>query len=139
MVHERDEKYEGQEEGEYHFSDDQANYDLEADASKGAPSAANARDKLLEKFSRYRRPIIGISAFLILIFVIFKILSPSTTETTEISAAVVPASMQKPVNKVRAATVSTASATAPSTVICNKKHPMPPMPQPAMSSSNADI
>ena len=31
MVHERDEKYEGQEDGEYHFSDDQANYEMETD------------------------------------------------------------------------------------------------------------
>jgi hypothetical protein len=81
MVHERDDKYEGQEDGEYHFSDDQANYEMEPDAvahpteAKGAPAAAKSSGGI----EQYKRPLIGVVVFVVLIFLVYKITAPTPT------------------------------------------------------------
>jgi hypothetical protein len=78
MVHERDEKYEGHEDGEYHFSDDQANYEIEsdiADHSVVSARAPNAKDAI----QQYKRPIIGVVVFVLLIFLVYKISAPPST------------------------------------------------------------
>ncbi len=81
MVHERDDEYEGQEDGEYHFSDDQANYEMEPEittksdapaAPKPAPIGGGAAKNL-------RRPVLGVVVFVLVIFLGYKIISPSTS------------------------------------------------------------
>ncbi len=81
MVHERDEKYEGHEDGEYHFSDDQANYEMESDvveqpAAAPKPTKAVSAQELLQQ---YKRPLIGVAVFVFLIFLVYKISAPSVT------------------------------------------------------------
>jgi hypothetical protein len=104
MVHERDEKYEGQEDGEYHFSDDQANYEMEPDDAvhstgekvAAAPKAAQGGGGI----EQYKRPLIGVTVFVVLIFLVYKITAPATTaapgDFTQNSSAAAPAAVQKP-------------------------------------------
>jgi hypothetical protein len=85
MVDEKEEQYD--EEGEYHFSDDQVNYDIEPEAPKGAPSSVT-KESFLTKFSQYRRGILGAISLVVLIGVVYKILAPtSNTPATDFSQA----------------------------------------------------
>jgi hypothetical protein len=86
MAHERDDnKYDGQEDGEYHFSDDQGSYDLEPEIAPVAPKAPTASAApaaaidLRAKFNQYRKPIIGVGIFILLIFLIYKISAPTAS------------------------------------------------------------
>lgn len=82
-MHERDDEYEGQEDGEYHFSDDQANYDAEPEAARqAAPAVAPAKPAGGGGINQYRRPIIGVGVFIFLIFLVYKILAPSSSGPT---------------------------------------------------------
>lgn len=103
MVNERDDKYESQEESEYHFSDDQAVYEIEGESK--TPPVTN-QGTILNKISQYRRPIIGIVVFLILITVIYVMLAPSATQIpTEIGQNVPPPKkVAKPVVTVKTVT-----------------------------------
>src|SRR5687768_13331733 len=88
-----DERYDEHEEGEYHFSDDQANYDVvEPEVVKAASSSE--KSALMTGIDRYRRLLIGLGVFCVLMFVVYKMLSPaSPPQATEFkAAAVAPAS-----------------------------------------------
>ncbi len=90
MVNERyDEKYEGHEEGEYHFSDDQANYELEGDAPSskdGTVAAPLPKESIAQKLKNHRRIVIGIIVFIILLSIVYKLVMPSaSTPVTDFS------------------------------------------------------
>lgn len=78
MVHERDEKYDGHEDGEYHFSDDQVNYEIESEAVD-QPVVSVKSTKPRDIFQQYKRPLIGVGVFVFLILLVYKISAPSTT------------------------------------------------------------
>jgi hypothetical protein len=102
MVHERDEKYEGQEDGEYHFSDDQANYEMEPDdAAHSTEQKAVAAPKTAQGgIEQYKRPLIGVTVFVVLIFLVYKITSPASTaapsDFAQNTSAAASATAQKP-------------------------------------------
>lgn len=89
MVDNIDEQYDG-EEGEYHFSDDQVNYELESDTPKTEKSAvpsSSVKDILLTKWTQHRKILIGVAVFLVLTGVVYKLVMPSsTTPNTDIVA-----------------------------------------------------
>ena len=86
----RDEKFEGQEDGEYHFSDDEASY--EVDEGQKPPMTVAAKPSLLARLPSARRMVIGGVVFLILILVIYRMLTPaSTTPSTNIVPVAQPA------------------------------------------------
>ena len=79
MLDDRDEKkYDGSEESEYHFSDDDVSYEVETEAAK---PAAETQPKLSlgERLSQSRRSIIGVVIFLVLVFIVYKMVMPSST------------------------------------------------------------
>jgi hypothetical protein len=82
MVNERyDERYDGQEESEYHFSDDQVNYEMETDAS-ARDAAANvvvSKESMADKIKNHRRIVVGIVVFIVLLGIVYKLIVPSTT------------------------------------------------------------
>ena len=81
MVNDRKDKYEGnqpEEEGEYHFSEDEISYEVESETQKKTSSAASLKDNLLNRLSGSKRMLISLAALLILVFVIYKFISPST-------------------------------------------------------------
>ncbi len=79
MVHEREDKYEVQEDGEYHFSDDQANYEVEPETAKTAAPSTDLKKTAQDLFLKFKKPLLGLGGFLILIFVVYKILAPAST------------------------------------------------------------
>jgi hypothetical protein len=104
MVNDREEGYEGHEEGEYHFSDDQSGYEVEpegdteteteAPVAKAPAATGSASSALMMKVNQYRRAIIGVVVFVVLIFIVYKMLIPSTpatsTDFTDTTAAKAP-------------------------------------------------
>ena len=81
MVDERDERYEG-EESEYHFSDEQDSYD-ELEEPKAAQPVVSEKESLASKLSAMsnrRRIIVASVVFIVLIGVVYKILSPSSSK-----------------------------------------------------------
>lgn len=86
MVDEREDRYDD-EEGEYHFSDDQLNYE-EIETPKAAQSTGTIKKSFLEKISGLsptRRMLIASVVFMSLIAIVYKMLLPgSTTLPTDI-------------------------------------------------------
>ena len=118
MVHERDDKYDGQEDGEYHFSDDQGSYDVEPEIAPKTAAAAPVKGpvtaaSLKVSFNQYRKPIIGVGVFLLLIFLVYKISAPTTTQQPATDFAqnsgTIPA--KNPAMKQLPKTIKTAQAT----------------------------
>jgi intracellular multiplication protein IcmG len=135
MVHERDDKYEGQEDGEYHFSDDQANYEMEPDEATqpAEPKASAAVAKTSGGIEQYKRPLIGVAVFVVLIFLVYKITAPAPStapgDFTQNTAA--PTAAQKSITTVPPKTAQVVPATAP------QNSAFQPLSQPlGMSSSS---
>ncbi len=87
MVNEHDDQYEGAEEGEYHFSDEETGYEAEPVASK--PAATSPLAGGLAGVTRSKRMLISLGVFLALVFVVYKMVAPSSSSTpsTDISSA----------------------------------------------------
>ncbi len=96
MVDEKEEHYE--EEGEYHFSDDQVNYDVEPEAAAATkPVSTFTKDAFLAKFTQNRRKILGVVSLVILIGVVYKILMPAAAPpSTDFNPAPTAAKTAKP-------------------------------------------
>src|SRR5262245_3271235 len=99
MLDDSDEKdkYEGTDDSEYHFSDEEVNYEVEPEpeaetetpAPKAKPpSGGGSKEKIIEKLIQQKRLIISVVVFLGLIFVVYKMVSPtSTVPSTDITPA----------------------------------------------------
>lgn len=77
------------EESEYHFTDDDdAGYEVESDTTKAA-AAPVGRENVLARLTSSKRMLISIGVFLVLVFVAYKVVSPSTSTppSTDIAAA----------------------------------------------------
>lgn len=82
MADEReDERYE---EGEYHFSDDQVNYEMDQPELK-VPAHEGKGASFLSKLTPARKGIIGGVIFIVLLTVVFKMLLPTGAPPTEFS------------------------------------------------------
>ncbi|MDR3492498.1 MAG: hypothetical protein P4M12_10765 [Gammaproteobacteria bacterium] len=80
MVHEREDKYEIQEDGEYHFSDDQVNYEVEPELAQATAASSGGMNKSAQDLMvKYKKPLLGLGSFLVLIFIVYKILAPAST------------------------------------------------------------
>lgn len=99
MLNDRDPNIKGpnSEEGEteYHFSDEDVSYELEdeeapSEEQKVATSQLSLKDKLLTRLNTSRRMIVTLVVFLVLIFAVYKMVSPTTSKapSTEIKPAV---------------------------------------------------
>src|SRR5258708_3008467 len=117
MSHERDDnKYDGQEDGEYHFSDDQGSYDAEPEATttKAAPAPPVAASPLSGRINQYRKLIIGVGIFILLIFLVYKISAPSSSNVPNTdfaqNAGTIPS--QKPLMKQLPKAIKVAQAPA---------------------------
>jgi len=95
MVDEKDDQYDDHEEGEYHFSDDQVNYDMEPEA-RAAAEAPTARGRssstaLIEFIQKRKGIIVGV-VFVLLLGIVLKILVPTNTApNTQITSVTTPA------------------------------------------------
>ena len=94
-------KYDGSEESEYHFSDDDVNYEVETQAPKPAEEP-QPKLSLGERLLQSRRGIIGVVVFLILVFIVYKMVMPtSTVPSTNITSAPVTTVQNPPVQNTQ--------------------------------------
>lgn len=78
MLNDQDDKYDNRDDGEYHFSDDEGvSYEIENESTKPASNPA-ASENWMNKLTRSKRMMIGLGVFLVLVFVVYKMVSPST-------------------------------------------------------------
>src|SRR3990167_2525648 len=110
MVNERyDDKFEGQEEGEYHFSDEQSNYEMEVDATvkdtTATVVAVSPKESLADKLKQHRRIIIGIVVFIVLLGIVYRLIVPSSAPpTTDFAPQSTPAKQVATTQPVQAVT-----------------------------------
>lgn len=133
MRDDREDKPEDHEESEYHFSDDEANYEIETEAPKRAAAEGGASgENLLNKVTRSKRMLISLGVFVFLVFIVYRMVAPSST-TPQI--AIAPTASQQNLNA--------GSPTAPVTPAANIVAQAPsapatnPMLEAAAASRNA--
>ncbi|RDI48617.1 hypothetical protein [Aquicella lusitana] len=80
MLNDRDDKYEGQEESEYHFSDEDVSYEVETETPKPV-AAVEQKESIFNRLTRSKRMLISMVVFLVLIFVVYKMVTPTTIPT----------------------------------------------------------
>lgn len=150
MVDEQyDDKYDTHEESEYHFSDDQANYEMELDgvsAKNGSVTLTQqSTSNIADKLKQHRRVVVGLLVFIILLGIVYKLISPSSTApTTDFAAATAPtvghsaalSPAPKPVVKAAPtvpppATVQPAAAAPAVTTVAQAVQPTAPLVQPS--------
>lgn len=132
MVNDRDNKYEGQDDSEYHFSDEEVSYEVETDSNKAAAPAGQKSDGVMARFSRSKRMLISLVVFLVLVFVVYKMVAPpSTAPSTDITAAPPVAQNTAPVNNPPAMQQQAQSAQSTAPAVAQNTTP----PQQAMANS----
>src|SRR5215208_833767 len=72
-----DDKFEGQEESEYHFSDEEVSFEPEMEPSKSAP--VSTKPSFLSRLKGAKRLWISAVIFLVLIYVVYKMVTPSSS------------------------------------------------------------
>ncbi|HSW94232.1 MAG TPA: hypothetical protein VLJ15_07780 [Gammaproteobacteria bacterium] len=136
---------EGHEEGEYHFSDDQVNYDMEMDAGARETAAAvttSPKESFAKKMGQHRRVVIGLVIFIVLLGIVYKLVAPSSAPVTDFQpGAASPASVPPKVSPQKAVVPPPQPAGAPAaqtTTTTTMTQPVQPaqpeVTQPAVST-----
>lgn len=114
MLNDRDDKFEGHEESEYHFSDEDVSYEVdeEAPAPTETKPAAEPKESIAARLTRSKRMLISLGVFLVLVFVVYKMVAPSSeAPVTDIAAT--PQAGAMPNNQ---ATVNVATQSQPQVI-----------------------
>lgn len=94
MLNEHEDKYDGSDDSEYHFSDEEVGYETEADAAK--PVVVAPEKNPLANLTQSKRMLISLGVFLALVFVVYKMVAPSSTPpSTDITPASTPAPLSQ--------------------------------------------
>ncbi|OAI48679.1 hypothetical protein AYO45_04545 [Gammaproteobacteria bacterium SCGC AG-212-F23] len=137
---EHDENYEGHEEheeGEYHFSDDQVSYEMETEAPKTVAPTQDVKSNIVAKIKQYRRLLIGLSVFFILVFVVYKMMpNAATPPAAEFSQNQAPATQATP--KSPAVVAQQQPPSAPQTTQAPVQPPAA-QTQPAATEGGAEV
>ncbi len=76
MLNDQGDKYNNHEDGEYHFSDDEGiSYEVENEPVNPRPAAG---ENWMNKLTRSKRMLIGLGVFFVLVFVVYKMVAPSS-------------------------------------------------------------
>ena len=91
MLNDRDDKHDDHEESEYHFSDEES-YEAEPETPKSARTSG-PHESLGSRLAKSKRLMITIAVFLVLVFVVYKMVSPSSSSVTlaDVNAPIVAA------------------------------------------------
>lgn len=130
MLNDRDGKYEGHDESEYHFTDDDISYEVEPESAPKQPTGGGGggngpKESITARLSRSKRVLISAGVFIVLVFVVYKMVVPTTTSpNVDISAtAPSPAAQQLAARQNAAPTVPipapAANVTAPTMPVAN--------------------
>lgn len=102
MLNDRDDKFEGHEESEYHFSDEEVSYEVEPETQKTSTAIAEPKESLIKRLGSSKRMLISGGVFFALVFVVYKMVSPTAPVVpTDIAAAPV---SQQPAQQMAANT-----------------------------------
>ena len=111
MLNNRGDKFEGQEESEYHFSDEEVNYEVDTESTP-TETAASGEKPGLAKFAQSKRMLIGLGLFIILVFIAYKLITPSSRPAP--TDVITPVTQPKgPMQSVAPPSVATAPITPP--------------------------
>lgn len=117
MLNGREGKYEGSDDSEYHFSDDEVHYDTESEsAPKQAPVGDIHGGAAAGSSSGLKRMGIGLAVFFVLVFIAYKMVSPgASTPVTDITPQpAAPVAMNAPAAQPQAAQQPAAPVVSPS-------------------------
>lgn len=151
MSNNRDDKYEGQDDSEYHFSDEEVSYEVEPETAKAAPAAGGEQSSGVSRLAGSKRMLISAGVFIAIVYVVYRVFSPaSSTPAVDISTApavaetapmstnqAAPATPAAPV----AATAAPAAPAAPAPVAATATPatPVAPAAQPAQPAAPAIV
>jgi hypothetical protein len=119
-----DDKFEGHEESEYHFSDEEVSYEAEPEPVK-ASVTEGSKAGLMSRVPRSKRLWISVAVFLVLIFIVYKMVTPSST-TPPLDIAV-KTSNTAPM-PVRTQQAQTSNVQTPSAVVNTQAQNTPNLP-----------
>jgi hypothetical protein len=115
MLNDRDDKPDDHEESEYHFSDDDISYEAEPESPKSA--ASGQHESIANRLSKSKRIIISASVFFVLVFIVYKVVTPS--------APGLPADLSTPMVAANQAAPAKAPASAPAAPAQTQAAPAP--------------
>ncbi len=140
MLNDRDDKHQGLEDGEYHFSDEEVNYEADTSPKSTDPTGAVPKPTagdMMSRLSGSKRMLISLVVFIALVFVVYKMIAPvsqqapSTEFAATTSAGAPPKTLTPPAQPV----VSVAPppiATTPQVTIVTRPVPAAQPQQPVM-------
>lgn len=137
MLNDRDEKYEAPEESEYHFSEDDVSYEVEPETPKAA--ATETKINILNRLTRSKRMLISLAVFFVLVFVVYKMVAPSTSTSTAEILPPHPVATQTPISAQPGGYAQTPAVSQSLTTTESMQQPQPPpmMTTPPSLSQNA--
>ena len=144
MSNDRNDKYAGNhpEEEEYHFSDEDVSYEVEPESEnqKAAPTKG-IKENLLERVKGSKRILIGIAGFFVLVLVVYKLFTPSTSAPpSEIVAQSTTAAPPKSMSATRAPAMTAPAATNQvTTVTTTQQAPASAPAQPSAIAPGAPV
>ncbi|MBV9575102.1 MAG: hypothetical protein JO149_00590, partial [Gammaproteobacteria bacterium] len=81
-----DNKYESHEESEYHFSDEEVSYDVEHEQESSKAVANESKENSILRLVKSKRILISGGVFIVMVFVVYKMVSPSSVQSMEMGA-----------------------------------------------------
>jgi hypothetical protein len=127
MLNERDDKYDGSDDSEYHFSDEEVGYETEADAAK--PVVVAPEKNPLASLTQSKRMLISLGVFFVLVFVVYKMVAPSTkAPSTDITPATTSAPLSQAAPTAAAPSPQPTAATMQTPALVPATNPMPAAP-----------
>lgn len=124
MLNDRNDMPDDHEENEYHFSDEDVSYEVETESSK--PASALPKESVVKRLGQSKRMLISLGVFLVLVFVVYKLVTPSsTTVATDISAPITTADQTNASSQSMQQQVSAQAPQAAAPVQQAQQNPMP--------------
>lgn len=114
MLNDRDDKFEGPEESEYHFSDEEVNYEVESESPKPSGSSEETRTSILNKLKQSKRMIVGVAIFIVLVYVVYKMATPTPPS---IPTDITPVTQQKSAMQIGAPVAQVSPPPVPGSAI----------------------
>jgi|GEM_PF-1180454 len=89
MLNDRDDKHDDHEESEYHFSDEDISYEETETESPKSVNAGATQESLGSRLSNSKRMLGSIVGFFVLVFIVYKIVTPNGSSQADINASLV--------------------------------------------------
>jgi len=133
MLNDRDDKQNEHEESEYHFSDEDVSFEVEDEAAKPGGGAG-----LLSRLPRSRRMLMSIAVFVILVFIVYRMVSPGSEEAvTDITPQTVAETTVSQIPSASSAQSARQAAAPAQSAAPRQQAPQAEIAQPAQQTQQA--